>query len=417
MKPEIYYLSNKIPVIICNTDFQTCKILISLDFGGFDETVQEYGITHFIEHLLGQSVSGEKSFGHLKKKIETLGGDINLYTNYEKIGCFVNVLPEYLIDVVNIVAPQIITPVFDVKSVEHEKNVILEEYNRYVASNSWTIFKYQSLFKNTGLEHCILGTVENIQSFTAETLSKYYFSHLSSNKCNIVIIGSVYDLKNLLSKLENTFGKIPYISYERNFSAIQQTVKHNLKLDTENIKLALSFSAKIPYERKDQIIIGLLRKILQDRLIDSLRYKKGLVYFIRCSTMGIPGTKLYTIETETNIQNIKSVVKTIALVCKNILKIEPITQEELKFAKNVIKFNSAKIMDSIDKSCDLFAQYMIHYHSVYNADYEDEILNKIQLSDIQDMAQKFLNSPLSVVTQGPEYDCDIVKLWEEQFLS
>ena len=115
---HLYCLSNGIPVVVSNTFFQTCKILISLDFGASDETQGEYGITHFIEHLLGQSVSGETSFGNLQKKIERLGGNIGLYTSYTKIGCWVNVIPENLVDAVKIIAPQIMTPLFDEQKIK-----------------------------------------------------------------------------------------------------------------------------------------------------------------------------------------------------------------------------------------------------------------------------------------------------------
>ena len=77
---SVHYLSNGIPVIVCGASFQTCKISVNLGFGARDEKEQEYGITHFIEHLVGQSVTGEATFDSLKKKIEVFGGNINLYT-------------------------------------------------------------------------------------------------------------------------------------------------------------------------------------------------------------------------------------------------------------------------------------------------------------------------------------------------
>lgn len=418
MNTKVYYLSNGIPVIICNTSFHTCKILISLGFGASDEAPHEYGITHFIEHLLGQSVTGEKNFGYLKNKIEALGGCISLYTNYEKIACFVNTLPEHLIDAIEIIAPQITSPSFNTKSIEHEKHIILDEYKRYTSNNSWHFFKHETLFKNTELEHCVLGTEETIQSFTTEMLLEYYFSHLSKNKTNIVVVGPIYNSTKLLTELEKKFGKIPSTpstQREHKYLAIQPTFKHDLKTDLKNIKIAFAFSPKISYDRKTQNNIGLFRKILQDRLMNALRYKNGLVYSIQCLTMGIPNTKLYTIETEITQKNIEPVIKTIANVCKNILTTEPVTQEELQHAKNVIKFNNALIMDSVDKSCNLHSQHMLHYNSMYNINYEAQILNEIQPSDIQNTAHIFLNANLSIVSQGSDLGCNIMKLWQDFF--
>ncbi len=415
MNTKIYYLSNGIPVVVCDAMFHTNKILISLNFGAYDEAPQEYGITHFIEHLLGQSVTGDPSFRHLKQMLEVLGGYINLYTDYEKIGCFVKVLPEHLISVIKILGSQITNPVFDATRIEQEKKIILDEYRRAANNSSWALLKYNSLFKNTGLGHCVLGTPETIQSFTSDGLKKYYFSHLSNDKINIVFVGRVPDRHKLLSELESVFGKIPFVSYRRDFLPVQQIIKNDLKPDAKNVKLALAFDAKISYDRLNQIAIGIFRKILQDRLMNALRYENGLVYSIQCLTMGIHGAKLYTIETETLPQDIESVTRFIATVCYDVINTHPVTTKELEIAKNVIKFQSACIIDSIDKSCDLYSKYVLHYNSVFNIEQETQILNKIQLSDINNIAKQFFNTNVSIVSQGPDFDCDVMKIWREFF--
>lgn len=412
---HLYHLSNGIPVIICNSAFQTCKILVSLNFGARDENSSEYGITHFIEHLLGQSVTGESTFGNLQKQIEKLGGNVNLYTNYSRIGFWVNVIPENIVDVVKIIALQIMNPIFDVQKIEQEKTVILDEYRRSADNKSWLVFKYTNLFKNTGLGHDILGTPETIQSFTKEVLSDYYFSHLSNDKCNIVIVGQVNNTQKLLSELENGFGKMPCISYEHNIQPIQQTVAHNLKSSDKNIKLALGFDAQVSDERKNQIIASVFMTILQKRLMKVLRYEKGLVYTIKCPTVGVMNTKLYTIETENSVRYIENIVKNIAIVCKNILSSEQITAEELQIAKNVFKYSLLRDMDSIDASCGIYAQYMAYYHKLYDVNTDKQILDGLTLDSVISAGLVLLNAPLSIVTQGPEYNCDIVDVWKKYF--
>ncbi len=414
---ELYRLSNGIPVVICDRGFRTSKILISLGFGARDESEHEYGITHFIEHLLGQSLDGDTNFAGLKKKIEALGGIINLYTNYSKIGCFVNVIPEHLIEAINIIAPQIMAPVFDAKKIEQERNVILSEYRRSVDNNSWGMFKFEKLFHGTGLGHPTLGTAETIKSFTDKQLSDYYFSHLSCDKCNIVVAGQIANKNLLLSLLESAFGKMPCIPYEHDILSIQPIVAHALKQDMKNVKLALAFVVQKLDSRKAQITLGLFRKILQDRLMAALRYDNGLVYSVQCNTMGPLDTKICVVGTDADTQNIDRIVSIIAATCKDIFISNPITVQELDAAKNVVKFNNAQIIDSIDKSCDLQAQHLLYYNDVYDIDIENHILEEIKISDVMNFGEILLHAPLSVVTQGPKYDCDIIKIWEEIFLS
>ena len=416
-KVNVHFLSNGIPVIFCDVAFQTCKISVNLGFGARDEKAQEYGITHFVEHLIGQSVVGEPSFDQLKKKIEVFGGNINLYTTYSKINLFVNVLPEYLPDVVKIIAPQIVTPLFNEQNIEKEKNIILDEYRRSLGNKSWLLFKQINLFKNTGFGHYILGTPEIIKSFNKTMVFDYYFSHLSNDKCNIVVVGQVKDKQNLLSELENLFGNIPYIHYEHYIQSVQQTCEHNLKPEEKNIKLVLAFAAKIPDERKDQIAIGVFKKILQDRLRKVLRYEKGLVYTIQCATMGNIDTRLYTIETETLPENTENIIENIATVCKNILEQNLITAEELQSAKNSFKYSILREMDSVDTCCEIYAQHMMYYGKLYDVDTEKQILDNLKLNDIIKIGQSLLNAPVSIVTQGPMYDFDIVSAWHKFYIN
>ncbi len=416
-KTNVHFLSNGIPVILRNAPFHTCKMLFSLHFGAGDETAPEYGITHFIEHLLGQSTTGDKTFGTLTKKIEILGGAISLYTTYNKIGCYINILPEHLIDTIQIIAPQITSPVFDTEKIEQEKHIILTEHKRYIAQNSWFLFAQKNLFKNTGLGHSMTGTPETIKSFTSESLSKYYHSHLSSDKFNIVVIGQINNTEKLLSELESTFGNMPHTPYKRKSWTTTPVIAHNFKHDSNNTKLVLAFAANIPDTRKDQIATGLFKKILQDRLINALRYQNGLVYSVKCLTMGVGNTKLYTIETEAQPHQIETITKVIASECTNILTIQPITSKELQIAKNVIKYQNARVMDSIDKSCETYAQYMNHYGKVYDFDMENLELEKTTLSDIITTGHTILNAPISIITQGPEQNDNIINIWTKSFIT
>lgn len=412
---EIYNLSNGIPIILHNAPFHTCKILFSLHFGACDETTPEYGITHFIEHLLGQSTTGNKTFGNLTKKIETLGGNISLYTTYNKIGCYINILPAHLIDTIQIIAPQIMSPVFDTEKIEQEKHVILTEHKRYSAQNSWFLFAQENLFKNTGLGHNITGTPETIKSFTSQALSKYYHSHLSSDKFNIVVIGPIDNKDKLLAKLESAFGDMPYTPYTQQSWATTPTIAHDFKQDICNTKLVLAFADKIPDTRKNQIATGLFKKILQDRLINYLRYQNGLVYSVKCLTMGTGNTKLYTIETEVQPQLIETITQKIASECKTILTTRPITSNELQTAKNVIKYQNARVMDSIDKSCETYAQYMKHYGKVYDFNLENTELDNLTLSDITNIGRIILTPPLSIITQGPIQNNNLIDIWQDNF--
>src|SRR5258708_26293127 len=82
---EIYTLKNGIRVVhnhITTTKIVHCGIM--LDIGSRDETVTNQGIAHFWEHMAFKGTRKRKAF-HILNRLESLGGELNAFTNKAKI--------------------------------------------------------------------------------------------------------------------------------------------------------------------------------------------------------------------------------------------------------------------------------------------------------------------------------------------
>ena len=56
---------------------------IAIDAGSRDEQESEFGIAHFCEHMMFKGTSKRKAW-HILNRMETVGGDLNAYTNKEE---------------------------------------------------------------------------------------------------------------------------------------------------------------------------------------------------------------------------------------------------------------------------------------------------------------------------------------------
>ena len=87
-QPEQLQLSNGIPVILQHYDGPVAATYWWVKTGSADESPQEAGFAHFLEHMLFKDASaketGRASTGQMARMIESLGGDINAYTSFDQ---------------------------------------------------------------------------------------------------------------------------------------------------------------------------------------------------------------------------------------------------------------------------------------------------------------------------------------------
>ena len=83
MTPNTHTLSNGVRIIhqASPTDVAYCGIAI--DAGTRDELEQEYGMAHFCEHMMFKGTKKRRAW-HIINRMETVGGDLNAYTNKEE---------------------------------------------------------------------------------------------------------------------------------------------------------------------------------------------------------------------------------------------------------------------------------------------------------------------------------------------
>lgn len=414
--PSVYILSNGITVIMNNTDSLTCSVSINLGIGTQNESCDEYGITHFLEHMLGQGTYQYPSFSLLNRRLESCGAILDIRTSLDDISFAGTVLAENLDALIEIIADELQNSLFDDSIIENEKKVILDEYRRYVNTNSWWLFKAEKLLG----AHNVLGTPETIQSFTKQHLLDYYHRHLSADNILIVISGKIGNEEILKKILEQSFSWIPKQYIKKTSTNITPTVANNFISGTKNQKITFAWADSIESSvtnRDRKAAMGLFRKILQNRLVRAVREQNGLSYSVQCSTMEWAGAKLHTINSETLPQNIECFIVAAADACRKITSDMPITASELDAAKMVLKLQNAQIMESGAKRCVLYTNYFRKYKSVYNVSAEISRINNLILDDIVMAGRDFFAPPISILTQGNVLECDVKDTWNKHFMA
>src|SRR5271163_4023884 len=152
---EEIQLSNGIPVIFQNYEGAVAATYWWVRTGSADESPQEAGYAHFLEHMLFKDAAaketGQTSTGQIARAIESLGGDINAYTSFDQTVYHVTCAAHHWERVIDHFGTMAKPQRFLKADFEREREVILEELRKNEDSPGRQLF--QKLFSLTYKKH------------------------------------------------------------------------------------------------------------------------------------------------------------------------------------------------------------------------------------------------------------------------
>ena len=219
--PNLLYgkLDNGMTYFIMHNDLpaQRAEFYLLNDIGAIQETPAQNGLAHFQEHMC---LNGTKNFpgkgiiSYMESIGASFGGNVNASTGQEyTIYMFTNipVTRESIIDSTLLAIHDYAAFVTnDPVEIDKERGVIIEEW-RTRRTADWRMMEktWETLFKGSKFETCnIIGTKENLETFPAEELVKFYQTWYRPDLQAVVVIGDI-DAQQVLEKVKATFADIP----------------------------------------------------------------------------------------------------------------------------------------------------------------------------------------------------------------
>ncbi len=418
--PSFYKLSNGLNVILDNFDIATACVEIDINSGADDEAdALEFGITHFVEHMLSKGTRQHPDTQSITTNIATsIGGIRNAGTTYDKMCLFGRVLAENLDELLGLFSEQLRDSLFDPHKIEIERGVILDEYRRKMMDNAaaFNIFSNEKLFG----AHNILGTPDTIKSFSREQLMNYFHEILSAQNMTICISGKITNLEKTLQKLEQLFGWIPSFPVAHTQQEIALGFAHNLQNRQPNVQLRIAFDSAIPNDlihRPQTLAANRFSFLFGKRLHEIIRNKLGLAYGISTEHFGNARVYVNAINTSTSPQNIDAVIATIACECASAQQNPEITDDDVARLRMLMKLQFADIMESASKRCEKLLEHWHQYGELYDLVGEMQISGKIAAPDITNAAKNFFTKPVSILTRGPDANSDLQQIWNDNFIT
>jgi len=391
-------ISEKLP------NLRSVSIGVWVRAGSREETPENSGISHFIEHIVFKGTEKRKTF-EITDSIESAGGYLNAFTGKEFTCFYAHILNENLELAVDVLSDLICNPKIDPLDITKEKQVILEEINSLHDSPEELVFEYfqENLFVDHPLALSILGTKDSVRSLDRNTILEYMEDHYSADKIIVAAAGD-FDHNDLIDLVEKYF-KLKKGNDLSRFNGLKKNIPVT-KYYKKSINQAhictgnLSISYKDPQKYSLILLHLLIGGGMNSRLFQELREKQGIAYSVYSfldfySDHGIFGVYcgVDTSKVEFSLELIR---KEFMILSKNEL-----SDVEINKLKKQLKGNLVLGLESSYSRMNRIAKMEIYLQKYYNLDEVIAELNKVNSIDIKNIAAGVLEGDQFTIVLSP----------------
>ena len=448
MKYNTYTLDNGLRIIHLPSDSQVVYCGYQINAGTRNEEPGEEGLAHFCEHVTFKGTERRKAW-HILNCLESVGGDLNAYTNKEGTVYYSAILKEHIARAVDLLSDIVFHSVYPQAEIDKEVEVICDEIESYNDSPAELIYdEFENiLFKGSPLGHNILGTAEQVRAFKTEDALRFTRKLYRPDNAIFFAYGDI-DFKKLVKLIQKALGECPKgreLACSANCKSAETPTEERIAEETPtkeriaeetptgetpteemeagnanhkvqsskfNVQSKVAGQTIVMQKNTHQahVMIGtraydvnddrrmplyLLNNMLggpgmNAKLNLALREHNGLVYTVESTMVAYGDTGTWSIYFGCDEHDVKRCLR---LVRKELDKFmqKPLSDAQLKAAKKQIKGQIGVACDNRENFALDFGKSFLHYGWEKNVDRLYEQVDEITAAQIQAVAQELFD--------------------------
>ena len=402
MKYNTYTLDNGLRIIHLPSDSKVVYCGYQINAGTRDEEPGEEGLAHFCEHVTFKGTERRKAW-HILNCLESVGGDLNAYTNKEGTVYYSAILKEHIARAVDLLSDIVFHSVYPQAEIDKEVEVICDEIESYNDSPAELIYdEFENiLFKDSSLGHNILGTAEQVRSFTTEDALRFTRKLYRPDNAIFFAYGDI-DFKKLVKLVgralaDDDSGKLAAEKLPKNYPSVGEEIAGQTIVMQKNTHQAHVMIGTRAYDVNDdrRMPLYLLNNILggpgmNAKLNLALREHNGLVYTVESTMVAYGDTGTWSIYFGCDEHDIKRCLRLVRKELDRMME-KPLSDSQLKAAKKQIKGQIGVACDNRENFALDFGKSFLHYGWEKNVDCLYEQVEAITSQQIQDVARELFD--------------------------
>lgn len=394
------FLDNGLEVLTIKKDSQISAINVAVKVGGIYESINEKGLSHFVEHMLFKGTNTRKN-EMLNNDLEALGGEYNAYTDYDCTVYTISCLSEEIVNGVKLLGDMITSSNFPNEEVEKERGVILSEIRTSKDDIEDVTFKKvnEIAFEKSPLKYDILGSEENVKEFTKSQLYNHYKKYYTPKNTLITLVSSM-DHDEALNIIKNEFmnwngEEVEEVELIKECNVPIKSTSYKENIEQSTIIYLYSF---YDLKKEDELPLRILNHRLGESsnslLFREIRENRGLAYDIYTHldlTKSVKNLYIYTSVADEDVEDtLVAIDETISRVVNGEIQLG---ERDLSIMKKVHK---TAVISTLEDSADL-CNYILHQElskdDIFEFIKDMEGLNNLNMDRIYEVAKLVLRNP------------------------
>jgi predicted Zn-dependent peptidase len=320
--------------------------------GSRDETVEEAGVSHFLEHLLFKGTNRFSST-EIDQIFDGMGAEINAGTGKETTSVYSRFLDQHLERAFDVMSDMVLRPAYP--DIDSERQVVIEEIAMYEDEPSDKVHDVlaEAVFGDHPLGRPVIGRAEVIANVPVPSIAAYHDERYEPRNVVLAVAGNVHHEQIVdLAKTASEAGLPGLAVGGRQLAPAPDGVTPRMcffEKQTEQFHVTLG-APGIARDDERRFALRVLDTILggstSSRLFQEVREKRGLAYAVYSYASQYMDSGQIGMYVGTRPDNVREAMDVIGNELRR-LREDGVTADELERAKENVKGRTVLSMESM----------------------------------------------------------------------
>ncbi|MCP4748437.1 MAG: insulinase family protein [Desulfobacteraceae bacterium] len=372
-------------------DVRSVSMGVWVNVGARDESFEQSGLSHFIEHMIFKGTFRRTAY-QIAKEFDAIGGHTNAFTAMEHTCYHAKVMDSHVETMVEILSDIFLNSIFDPDEVERERPVIFQEIDMVEDTPEEYVHLLSggNFWGNHPLGRSILGTRENISDFGAAAIKDFFNNFYHPEHIIISAAGNIEHDRLLdlagpaFEAIKPSDTKLPERICPKIYSGVKQHIRplEQVHICLSAMGLSITDSRRFAFSLLSTIIGG----NMSSRLFQQIREQRGLAYAVYSFTTSHVDSGMFGVYTAVNEKNVLQATQLILQALEQLCS-SAVSEEALQDAKEYTKGNLFLASESVDNQMVRLAQNEIHFNRFIPLQSIVEQVEAVTVDDIVSLAR------------------------------
>lgn len=381
--------------------------MVVTQVGSDYESKAENGLSHFLEHMCLKGTSRRPNNIDVSVELDSVGAMHNAFTSNEHTAYYAKAHKKHFKKMFDVISDIYTDPLLKPEEIEKERGVILQEISMYedepMSMASFVLTNL--LYGDTPAGRDILGTPDNIKSFSRADFLNYHRKHYIPANTIVLVAGDI-TTADVMKEVRRVFSKLPTGKKlnkkpvtERQSSP--QLLIRNKKTDQAHMNLAFrTWPAGDKRDSALQMLSYVLGRGSSSRVYRVVREEMSACYYIYSSAEQLSDRGFLAVSVGTDPKRVAEVTSAILKECK-LLTTDLVGEEELSKAKEYFLGRVYFNVETSDNVSNFYLKQEVSTSKLKTPQEIEKEIRAITPKDIQKVAREiFKDQNLNLAIVG-----------------